>query len=94
MRGLETIKVAILFVSANFLAADFIQQQELPILLEAADAGRVTLLPIMLGPTSVKLTRLEKYQMVNSTPLSEMSFSEQEKMWADLVERVEKLLTR
>jgi hypothetical protein len=87
--------VVVVLVSADFLASDFIREHELPILLEAAEAKRVTLLPVMLSPCGVRHTGLARYQMINdiSRPLVKMSYYEREEIWSNLVERIFDLLT-
>lgn len=48
-RELATAKVGILLISANFMASEFIQSDELPPLLAAARQEGATLLSVMVG---------------------------------------------
>ncbi|WP_239375689.1 TIR domain-containing protein [Frankia sp. Cj5] len=48
-QALERAKIAILLVSANFLASDFINHKEVPKLLAAADAGGCRIIPVIIG---------------------------------------------
>ena len=80
--ALETARAAILLVSANFLASDFITEHELPTLLEQAKAGGTTIVPIILSPCLYSSTSLGAFKALNSPdrPLSDMSYSDQEKV--------------
>lgn len=49
-QAIETAKVAILLVSAEFLASDFIKNKEVPRLLERRDREGLWILPLILKP--------------------------------------------
>jgi hypothetical protein len=57
--------VGVLLVSPNFLASDFIRNEELPALLEGADAGAIALFPIPIRASNYKATRLAEYQFAH-----------------------------
>lgn len=48
--------VAVLFISSAFLASEFIREEEMPVLLQAADERKLVILPILLSPCLVKET--------------------------------------
>src|SRR3954454_8434119 len=47
--ALETAQVAVLLISADFFASDFIDENELPPLHDAAKARGVRILPLIIG---------------------------------------------
>src|SRR4051794_27299185 len=46
--ALDTTQIAVLLISANFFASDFIDENELPPLLAAAQAKGVCILPVII----------------------------------------------
>jgi hypothetical protein len=76
--ALSSAKVAVLLVSPDFLASDFIDKQILPPLLDAAVNEGLTLLWIAVRTCSYELTEIERYMAVNSPsiPLAALTGSE------------------
>ena len=96
-KTLAETKVAILLVSADFLASDFIANDELPSLLKAAEKYGMTILPIILKPCLfTEHPKLSKFQSVNkpSEPLSSLSESEQDQVFVDLAYRIIELVEK
>jgi len=90
-RALDSTKVAVLLVSADFLASKFIAEDELPQLLKAAEIDGAKIMPIIVGPSLFSSTpSLYQYQAVNnpSRPLSKMNKAEQEKVFLKLVKTI------
>lgn len=94
-RALDEAAVAILLVSSEFLASDFIAKNELPPLLQAAEQEGTIILPIILSPCSYKREKgLSDFQAINdpSKPLIGLSKSRQEAVFESVAERVAGLL--
>jgi hypothetical protein len=88
--ALQLAKVAVLLVSVDFLASDFIVKNELPPLLSAADLEGATILSVILRPCAFSDSELAKYQAVNapSNPLSGMTRAKREAVWARVAELI------
>jgi tetratricopeptide (TPR) repeat protein len=79
--------IAILLVSADSIASPFIRGVELPTLLDAHREGRIRLIPLFVGPSSVLPPGIAEIQGANTPgkPLVAMSRARQEATLADLV---------
>src|SRR6266567_3383324 len=88
--ALQTTKVAVLLVSADFLASDFIALNELPPLLSASAAEGITILPVLLKPCRYDHTPLATFQFVNKPliPLEKMRNVEREETWMRVTEAI------
>lgn len=96
-RALDDATIAILLVSADFLASDFIAHNELPPLLLAAQKDGATILPVILSPSSFEQTEeLNVFQTVNppSRPLSRLRVTGREAVFADLAKRIHDIVNR
>jgi uncharacterized protein len=74
--ALDKAKVAILLISADFIASKFIVENELPPLLSAAERGGTVILPVIVGPSRFsQMESLSKFQAVNNPekPLKRLS---------------------
>jgi hypothetical protein len=71
--ALQSAKVAVLLISPDFLASDFIVNEELPALLHAAEQDGAVILPVVLRHSLFFTTKLANFQAVNNPnkPLSE-----------------------
>lgn len=94
-RALRSANVAVLLISADFLASDFIADRELPYLLEAARSKRLVILCVIVRPCSFTTSELAGFQAVNvpSRPLSVMSQAERERVWTKVADLVSNLST-
>lgn len=89
-QAIALARVAILLVSADFLASEFIAQNELPPLLDAAEQQGMLVLSVILSPCAFEWSKLARYQSLNapSSPLIKMPRWEQEAIWAKLAKYV------
>jgi len=93
--ALALTKVAVLLVTADFLASDFIDQHELTPLLKEAEQGGVRILWIPVKACAYKETPLKNYQSMISPdkPLAEMR-AERDKAWVKICEEIKKAIMR
>jgi len=90
--SLNSSKVAILLVSADFLASDFITNNELPPLLEAAEKKGTTILPVFISDSRFDMIKsISQFQAINDPkkPLLDLTESEQEKVFVKLCHTIE-----
>jgi hypothetical protein len=95
-RALSQCKVAILLISADFLASDFIVNNELPPLLKAAQDRGLIVLPVVLRPCAFEdVPDLSSFQSCTdpAKPLLNLSENEQESIWVDVARRVRDALS-
>jgi hypothetical protein len=89
-KALGSARVAILLVSPDFLASDFIAQHKLPALLKKAKAGSLTVLWVHLSASLYEATEIEGYQAAHdiSKPLDSLSESEQAKTLVEIARKI------
>lgn len=93
-KALNQAQVAILLISADFLASDFIVDNELPPLLSKANQEGATIIPIILKPCRfVREVSLSSFQSINipEEPLISASEHESELIYDAVAQRVEEL---
>jgi TIR domain-containing protein/D-alanyl-D-alanine carboxypeptidase-like protein len=90
--ALADTKVAILLVSPDFLASDFIIENELGPLLKEADRGGVKILWVPVRASAYKETALRNYQAVidPSKPLAGMTTANRDQAWVKICEEIKK----
>jgi hypothetical protein len=89
--AIDTAKVAILLVSADFLASDFIADDELPPLLTASERDGLVVLPVIVEPSRFSASALAEFQAVNSPnePLSSLTRPKREQIFVKIAAAVE-----
>lgn len=96
-QALAAAKVAILLISADFLASDFIVTNELPPLLKAAEEDGATILPVIVSPCRfTRMDSLWRFQAVNdpARPLVQMRRAGRETVLDKVARAVEDALKR
>ena len=91
--ALSRARVAVLLVSADFLASDFLVDTEIPALLHRAAQGGVLILPVVVGPCLYEEhEELSRYQSVNSPekPLSSLTRADSEAILVSLARSIDK----
>lgn len=74
LAAIDSARVAVLLVSADFLASDFIAKAELPPLLNAAEKEGARILPLLISPSRFARTEgLKEFQAVNGSLVSLIS---------------------
>jgi len=96
-KALKSARVGILLISADFLASDFIIDNELPPMLQAAEQAGTLIIPVILKPC--RFTRektLCEFQAINppDEPLSLMNEDERELIYDTVAQRIESIFQK
>lgn len=95
--ALATCSAAVLLVSADFLASDFISDNELPPLLKKAEVNGTRIIPLILKPCLyTSHPELRKFQALNAPDQSLISLDEagREALWSRLAKTVYDMIDR
>lgn len=93
--ALDRARAAILMVTADFLASDFVVDNELPPLLSKAKLGGTRIIPVILKPC--RFTRdkhLREFQAINDPQRSVIMLDEGEQVYDGVARLVEEMLAR
>jgi internalin A len=91
-QALRTAKIALLLISADFYASDFIVENELPALLKNASQKGTKILSLIIKPSRFDRDKnLSRFQAINdpSQPLISLTEYEQEKVLKEMAEIIE-----
>jgi hypothetical protein len=82
--------VAVLLVTPDFLASDFICDEELPPLLQGADEGSITLVPIPISFSDTEISPLARYQFAHppDDPLDKMRRPDRNPVFVRIVKQI------
>jgi len=95
-KALESTKVAVLLISANFISSNFINNEELPVLLQAAKEEGAYIFPIIVSYCMFSdIETLSKFQSVNSSsePLSILSEAKRDELYVKVTKEIKRVLS-
>lgn len=91
---IKNADVAVLLLSADFLASDFIVGQEFPLLLEQSKQRGLVVLPVLIRPSAwTAVPELAQFHFLNdpARPLANLSESERDYAFASIAQKLTKL---
>ena len=92
--ALRKAKVAVILVSQDTLASEFIAAHEMPGILSAAKAEGLTIIWVAVGYSTYKDTELDGFQAANDPahPLESLSKAEADRILVEVSERIRRAL--
>ena len=93
-KALDDANIAILLVSTDFLASDFIKNNELPPILRKAEAENTNVLCLLVEPSFFLKSELSEFQAVNKPEetLAEMEKPAQERVFLKLMDEIQRII--
>jgi formylglycine-generating enzyme required for sulfatase activity len=93
-KAMNDADAAILLVSQNFLASDYIATNELPDLLSSASARGLRIFPIFVSSSFLRDSPLVEFQGIGSpnSPLDTMEIAQQNRLLSQLAESIDDLI--
>lgn len=88
--ALENASIAFLLISKDFLASDFVMDNEIPKLLQKSANEGTMIIPIILSPCLFEDSQISEFQAINppEKPLSILSESEVDQIFVDLLRQL------
>ncbi len=96
-KALKSTKIALILITTDFLASDFITKVELPSLLKAAEDDGAVIIPVIIKPSRfLRQKNLSQFQAINNPdkPLIELSEGEQDRILVDITDTIEEYLMK
>ena len=96
-KSLAECQIAILLISTDFLASDFIRKNELPPILSAATDKGIVVLPLIVGHSRfLNIPSLSKYHAINEplNPLSDLSKGEVTKVLVKMTDQIASIIAK
>lgn len=92
--AVNTAKIALLLVSADFLTSDFITSHELPPLLTSSRRKGTIIIPVIVRHCLFSESNLSQFQSFNnpSNPLSDMTSNQREMLFVELARTIKDAL--
>ena len=89
-KALDKTKIALLFVSSNFLSSDFIMDNELPYFLNKAKDKEVNVIWCLLDHCMYSTTEISNYQAAHNIakPIADIDKSARLKLWTDICKTI------
>jgi len=90
--ALSRARVAVLLVSPAFLASDYIRNEEISSLLEAAHRGELRILWVALSASLYDQTPIARFQATNNParPLDSMRSAEVNRVFVDICKQIQR----
>ncbi len=95
-QALARAKVAVLLVSQDFLASDFINAEEMPVILAGAETAGLTIVWVPVTASLYEETAIARYQAAHSPnrPLEGLSDAERNQALVDICKKIKEAFFR
>lgn len=96
LQAISSAEVAVLLVSPDYLASEFILDEELPNLLKASEERGLRIIVVMVRPCLFEETQLSRFQSANdpSRPLSVLNKSDQDAALVNVSRKIAEIAGR
>jgi internalin A len=94
VEALKAAKVAVLLVSPQFFASDFIMKKELPYILKAAESKKMRLLWVAVTTSFVDRTKIAAYEAAHdpAKPLDTLTTPKRSQALREICEQISRAL--
>jgi len=92
-QAIGSTNVAVLLVSPNFLASDFINSEELPYFIEAAKEKKLQILWVLLSSCLYSETAIANFQAIHDigTPLDRLPKARRQEAWMTIAKEIKRI---